>query len=249
MNSREAIESDPISRPAPTRIRKILRGVPHLRETVYLVNSLSTLLSYRSPDKKIANFGDYSVREDLWGYSTAWGKNHLAVLNEMLDQAGGIGNFRHGFEVGCGEGYVSEIVARHCDSLFATDVSRIALERARERCKHFPQVRFSEWNLLTDPVPGRFDLILLMGVIECFILRREFIVARDKIVQMLEPGGMLLTTTTRQHEIFDTAWWTKWWPRGTRRIAEFLAQDPKLLMVNTLETTTHQFAIYRRKLV
>jgi len=247
VSSKEAIQAGPVRHSAPARLKKILRSIPHLRENVYLFKALPGLLSSLAHPAQIADARDYQERQDAWGYSSAWGKNHLKVLIEMLDRAGGTANVGRALDVGCGEGYVSESVAPLCDYLLATEVVAVALNRARERCSRFPQVHFAERNLLTDLPLGRYDLILLMGIIECFNLPRELLVARSKIAKMLEPGGLLLTTATLQHEVFDTAWWTKWLPRGAQRIAEFIAQDPALVLVDTFVTPTHQFVTYRRK--
>lgn len=247
VSSKEVSGSDRVGDdPASSGLKKILRSVPQLRETYYLFKALPGLLTYRSDSPQITCTRDYE-REDTWGYSSAWGKHHLRVLLDMLDRGGQNKSFRRGLEIGCGEGYVSEVVAPRCDHLLATDVVPIALDRARRRCSSFQQVHFAEWNLLTDPVSGPYDLILLMSVVEYFCSRRDFLLARNKVSTMLEPGGLLLTTTTLQNAAYDSAWWTKWLPIGGLRTSEFFAGDPTLEIVDMVVTATHQFTTFRKR--
>lgn len=63
-------------------------------------------------------------------------------------------------EIGSGEGYQSQHLARICRRLYGIDVSRRAVDRARQRC---PDVRFAAANPLTfrfDDAPPVYDLIV-----------------------------------------------------------------------------------------
>ena len=62
---------------------------------------------------------------------------------------------------------------------------------------------------------------------------------------MLLPGGHLLVTTTKQSDVFETAWWRRWIRRG-RMINESLGALPELRVLESLPTTMHSVTLYLR---
>lgn len=243
----EAEIPSPTTHRSSSLIRKLVRKVPRLRETLYLLSQLSTLLRYRPARARTDNARDYESRPDPWGYSTPWGTEHLRIVSEILDRAMP-NHFGCALDVGCGEGWITETVASRCDSLLGVDIVSVALDRAKDRCCALPHVQFADWDLQHDPAFGTFDLIILTGVIECFRTPREFRNARDKIVRMLAPGSQLLVTTTHQSDAFDHAWWCRWLPRGSQKIEEYLARGPFLEITDTVLSKTHKFTLYRRRM-
>ena len=230
-----------------SRVRLFIRKFPRFRETLYFLFELRTLLLYHPSRARIENAHDYETRPDPWGYSTAWGTEHLRIVGEILGRATP-SRFGRALDVGCGEGWICEAIAGRCDSLLGVDIVPIALERAKERCRQWPQVHFADWDLQRDPALGTFDLIILTGVLECFRTARECRIAREKIVGMLAPEAHLLITTTHQTEVFDRAWWSRWLPRGGRRIEEYLARDPSLEITDTFSSKTHKFTLYKSRI-
>jgi 2-polyprenyl-3-methyl-5-hydroxy-6-metoxy-1,4-benzoquinol methylase len=183
---------------------------------------------------------------DPWGYTTPWGSTHLRVTAELLDGERSGAPFSRAFEVGCGEGFVTELLAARCESVLATDVVPAALERASQRLSGRQHVRFQTWDLLRDPAPGRYDLVVVMGVLECFTRRREFRSSRREILEMLEPGGYLLVTTTLQHPVVERSRWARWLLRGSEAIHGFLMASGQLTLCRSGSTPTHRFTLYRK---
>jgi trans-aconitate methyltransferase len=70
--------------------------------------------------------------------------------------------FRHGLEIGCSIGVLTEHLARECDDLLAVDVAEAALAKARERV---PQVRFERREIPEEWPPGDFDLVVCSEVL------------------------------------------------------------------------------------
>jgi glycosyltransferase involved in cell wall biosynthesis/SAM-dependent methyltransferase len=152
---------------------------------------------------------------------------------EMLDRVRSSMRFPSALEIGCAEGTFTGILADRCESLLATDFSEVALERARLRCQHHQQVRFAQMDLRNDAIPGMFDLIVAVHVVEYiknpFTLRR----LRENLVRALRIGGHLLLGSCTGHDEFrERLWWSRHMLRGGNRINEFIASHPALTIVD-----------------
>jgi SAM-dependent methyltransferase len=99
--------------------------------------------------------------------------------------------YRSAFEIGCSIGVLTERLAARCEALLAVDVAKQALRRAQARCSHLSQVRFALMRVPRQLPPGPFDLVLLSEV-GYYWSRRELELARQRLIQRLEPGGHLL---------------------------------------------------------
>ncbi len=71
-------------------------------------------------------------------------------------------------EVGCSVGVLTEQLAARAKTVLGVDVSQAALDRAATRCAALPHVRFAKLRVPDDPLPGRYDLILLSEVLYYF---------------------------------------------------------------------------------
>src|SRR5207244_3702546 len=135
--------------------------------------------------------------------------------------------------VGCAEGTFTQLLAPHCASLLAVDVSAIALGRARQRA-YDSAVEFRQWNLQSDPAPaGEYDLVVACSVVE--YLRRPAAVraARDKLVAATAPGGWLLLENTRFAPTEGR--WGRRLRLGARALDAYFSAHPALERVATEE--------------
>ena len=214
-------------------MRATMKKVPGVWSTWQLGHALRDALVDSSPHAAPEIERDFS-RWDPWNYTT----NSLERLRhqreaEMLDRVRGIKRFGCALEIGCAEGVFTKILAERCDSLLATDFSEDALPRARQRCQGAQHVRFGQIDLRNDPLPGVFDLIVAIHVVEYIknplALRR----VRDKLVRGLRPGGyLLLGSCTGDNEFRERLWWSRYMLRGGQRINEFVAAHPQLTIVD-----------------
>lgn len=151
----------------------------------------------------------------------------------MLDAIRGSNRFGRVLEVGCAEGVFTEILAKRCDSLLATDISEVALARARQRRQWDEHVTFAPLDLRVDSLPTDFDLILVIHVLDYiqnpFTLRR----VRETLVHGLRAGGYLLIGTTSGNDIYEKAWWSRCLLRGGQRINAFIAEHRDLSVVDS----------------
>jgi SAM-dependent methyltransferase len=213
--------------------RRMLGCIPGARSGWYLGRALKDAWLDSSARAEHELKEDFS-RTDPWYYKT----NELEILRhrreaEMLDAVRGSSRFGRVLEVGCAEGVFTEILARRCNSLLATDISDVALARARQRCQWDERITFARLDLRVDLMPNVFDLILAIHVLEYiqnpFSLRR----VRETLVSGLRAGGYLLIGSVSHNDVNEQAWWSRYLLRGGQRINAFIAAHPELSVVDS----------------
>jgi O-antigen/teichoic acid export membrane protein/2-polyprenyl-3-methyl-5-hydroxy-6-metoxy-1,4-benzoquinol methylase len=218
------------------RLRRLLARIGFLRSGYYLLLAVREAL-LDSPARGQAELNhEFEPREDPWDYATvSYQRERIRSEVGMLDSVRGAARFGKALEVGCAEGIFTEILAPLCESLLALDISQVALTRARRRLAADQHVRFEEWDLRVNPVPGTFDLIVMIHALE--YIRNPLYVhrARAKLVDSLHPGGYLLVGTMKVTEMYEDAWWGRYFLRSGKRINNFFAEHPALKVVQTAE--------------
>jgi hypothetical protein len=118
------------------------------------------------------------------------------------------------------------------------------------RCQEFTNVSFSKWDLVSDPAPGTFDLIVITDVLGCLGGRRDIRCARDKVVSALAPGGYLLygdfLGDLHSRRIHDS-WWGRQLLLRPRKILRLVAAHPTLVEVVRRETTMHLLVLFQNR--
>lgn len=97
-----------------------------------------------------------------------------------------------GFEVGCAGGSLTSRLAPLCQSLLAVDVSETALDRARQRCGHLPQVRFEQMIFPQDQPEGLKPDLVVLSEVAYYWDDADLARAADWLRSALAPGGDLL---------------------------------------------------------
>jgi predicted TPR repeat methyltransferase len=130
----------------------------------------------------------YAEAPDPWSFATsAYEREKYATTLAELPRR----RYRSAFEIGCSIGVLTEQLAARCDALLAVDVAERALEQARLRCAHLPQVR-CELLHVPEQFPGQqFDLILVSEV-GYYWSHADLRRTRELIVEHLVPGGHLM---------------------------------------------------------
>jgi hypothetical protein len=220
-------------RPGSSPMRKAISKVPGVWSTWHLGRAMRDAWLDSSPRAQPAVTEDFR-HKDPWQYTT----NDLEIIRhrgeaDMLDRVRGNIRFGCALEAGCAEGIFTEALTDRCDSLLATDFLEVALERARNRREWGKHVTFAQMDLRNDPLPGSFDLIVAIHVVEYIknplVLRR----VREKLVRSLRIGGyLLLGSCTGDDEFREGLWWSRLMLRGGYRINRFIADHPALTVVD-----------------
>jgi len=209
---------------------------PHLAALVYWL---------RDPYKHVRTFDcEYETGPDPWRYTTDANKRerHLMALR-LVEGFCPQDGFRRVFEIGCAEGVFTEMLAPLCQSLTAVDFSEIALQRARRRRNWGDNVTFRRWDLRTDPIPARFELIVAMDVLGYIRRPGKARKVHDRLVAALRSGDLILACDFR--ESFDDSWLARRLHFG-RWAIEQLKTHPDLETIKQVSTSTHEFAVLRK---
>ena len=102
------------------------------------------------------------------------------------------GTGRRALEIGCGYGYVTDLLARQGYDATGVDIAPHAIERASRECGG-PSTHFAVWDAeQAAPFEGRFDLLVALEVIEHLDHPEEALSAWSELVV---PGGAVVCTT------------------------------------------------------
>jgi len=194
-------------------------------------------------DKDRTSFWNrYFATEDPWNYSSSYEQEKYERQLEILP-AGPIGR---ALELGCAEGHFTRQLAPRVGHLTATDISAIAIERARARCSDQPNVEFGVLDFSADTLPGEMDLIVCSEVFyyldDLAALRR----IAKKFVEALAPGGSFISAhafvlrDNPERTGFD------WNTFGAQAISETLAATEGLVLEQSIQTELYRIDRFRR---
>lgn len=194
--------------------------------------------------------GLFRGEEDPWSYGSRreLGADRFAEALAMLEAAQpGLHHFGSVLEIGCAEGRFTEQLAPRCNRLLAVDISNIALDRARARCSDQPAVEFRSWDVLRDPLlTDRFDLVVVMAVLDNFVRPAHLKQLRQRMIDLVRPGGHLLVESARTGGDLEDTWWRRALHRG-RWLNSFVAQHPALETVEVRNHTIYVQTLCRKK--
>ena len=110
--------------------------------------------------------------------------------------------YSRAFEPGCSIGVLTALLAPHCKSLEAIDISARAVQLTRQRCRQLRHVRASCGSLRTGIPGGMFDLIVFSEIGYHFT-EEELGGLAESLVRQLEKRGTFLAVhwlgTSRDH--------------------------------------------------
>jgi len=140
-------------------------------------------------------------------------------------------------EIGCAQGWMTLRLAEMADQVASIDISRVALEGAREHCAGLYNVTFSHMDLVVDPLPaGSFDCIVCAGVLVYLPAAAESDVCH-KVVASLECGGILLLEHVREAYPGEVP---------GRIIHELYRRKPELKQIHHLEVDNYAITVFRK---
>ena len=230
-------------------LRRTLGRVPFARSAWHLARELKNVVAYGAARARADFEQEFAGARDPWSFETDPVAGHHRFNRELalLEAVRGGRRFTRALEVGCAEGMFTQRLAPLCGELLAVDISPVALARARARGAWGSHVRFANWDLRADPVPGRFELVVVEGVLDCFCQPWALRAARDALVTALVPGGYLLAGNPRGTSIIEDAWWGRYLRRGGKWIDAYLAEHPCLSAESSAREPTYVDTLFRKR--
>ncbi|MDQ3517256.1 MAG: polysaccharide deacetylase family protein, partial [Gemmatimonadota bacterium] len=180
---------------------------------------------------------------DPWHYTTPYEREKYERTLKMLP-SGEIGN---ALELACAEGHFTVQLAPRVGRLVAADISEIGLERARTRCADYLNVEFRRLDIVRDPLPSGFELVICSEVLYYAGGLLTLQAVALKLAEAIAPGGHLLVTHANLLvDEPDRTGYDWGFAFGAKVIGETLTRTPLLRHVRELRTPLYRIQLFRR---
>ncbi|SFP44956.1 Predicted xylanase/chitin deacetylase [Mesorhizobium sp. NFR06] len=179
---------------------------------------------------------------DPWNYGSPYEQEKYGRQLEILP-AGRIGR---ALELACAEGHFTRQLAPRVGHLTATDISDVAIGRARARCSDQPNVEFGVLDFSADTLPGEMDLIVCSEALYYLDDVAELRRVVRKLVEALAPGGSFISAhafvlgDNVERTGFD------WNTFGAQVISQTLAATEGLVLEQSIQTELYRIDRFRR---
>ncbi|MER9902292.1 glycosyltransferase, partial [Mesorhizobium sp. M0130] len=180
--------------------------------------------------------------EDPWNYGSPYEQEKYERQLEILP-AGPIGR---ALELACAEGHFTRQLAPRVGHLTATDISAVAIGRARARCSDQPNVEFGVLDFSADTLPGEMDLIVCSEALYYLDDLTELRRIAKKLVEALAPGGCFISAHAfvLRDNVERTGF--DWNTFGAQAISETLALTEGLILERSIQTELYRIDRFRR---
>lgn len=141
-------------------------------------------------DTTSADFFDnkYRLQEDPWDFASS---SYEHARYDAIVQSLSHRRYRFAFEPGCSIGMLTARLALICGHVHAVDISAIAVQHARKRCKAITNVEIHCGALPAAIPPGPLDLVVLSEI--GYYLEQDALTALGKtLIGAMSERGVLL---------------------------------------------------------
>lgn len=194
-------------------------------------------------DKDRTSFWNgYFATEDPWNYGSPYEQEKYQRQLEILPA----GPIERALELACAEGHFTRQLAPRVGHLTATDISAIAIERARARCGDQPNIEFGVLDFSADTLPGEMDLIFCSEVLYYLDDLAELRRIAKKFAEALAPGGSFISAHAfvLRDNVERTGF--DWNTFGAQAISETLATTEGLVLEQSIQTELYRIDRFRR---
>lgn len=147
-------------------------------------------------------------------------------------------NLHSVLEVGSAEGVFTRILAGRVKTVTALEISRTAMNRAREHCSGIANINFVQGDLQALPFAGTFDAVICAGVLVYLTDRSTLKRTIPRLLTLIRPGGLLI----QEHLWISTSAEV-----DGQTIHEALSSQPELETLNFLRHDEYGITVFRRK--
>jgi glycosyltransferase involved in cell wall biosynthesis/peptidoglycan/xylan/chitin deacetylase (PgdA/CDA1 family) len=201
--------------------------------------------SAASPEEETqsAYWNRFFLRPDPWDYGCDYEQAKYRRTLDMLPH----GSLERVVELACAEGIFTEQLAKRAKSLIAADISEIALNRARARCRDCTNTEFRPLDIFADEIPANQTLILCSEVLYYAGRKERLPGILGKLRDALAPGGHLVTANAflLKDDMTRTGFdWDQEY--GAKVIHEALLETPGLGLEESVVTELYRIDRFKR---
>ncbi|MBD2578570.1 glycosyltransferase [Oscillatoria sp. FACHB-1406] len=186
----------------------------------------------------------FASRADPWKYTSPYEQTKYEQTLSLLPST----PIHKALEIACAEGHFTAQLAPRVETLLATDLSQIALDRTTQRCSHLNNICFQKLDLTKDSIPGKFNLIVCSEVLYYVESLKVLEEVAGKFTDALESGGYLLVA--HAHQIIDEPdkpgydWGLSF---GAKAIGDTFARQPLLSLAKEIWTPLYRVQLFQRQ--
>lgn len=198
----------------------------------------------------------YSIKKDPWHYNKSPYelKKYQETLSLIKEEAAikeKEKTYNKVLEIGCSIGVFTAMLAPHCSHLLAVDASEVAIARAKEHCKSFPQIEFRCMDIFKAEPGTGFDLIVcseILYYLDDTALIKELMYKMHNWLTL--PGKLLLTHMRRKSEDgigFGRSFFN--FPRmGAVTVHNIFKENNSFKLINEIERELYLVSLFEKKL-
>ncbi|WP_017299502.1 trifunctional glycosyltransferase/class I SAM-dependent methyltransferase/polysaccharide deacetylase [Nodosilinea nodulosa] len=185
----------------------------------------------------------FATCPDPWKYTIGYEQTKYEQTLSLLPTE----KITRALELACAEGHFTAQLAPRVQSLIATDISQIAVDRTAQRCAQFSHIQFKQLDMAIDPLPESLQLIVCSEVLYYMDGWGALENFAQKAVNALEPGGYFLTA--HAHLVVDEPDRTGYnWdhPFGAKGISDTFMKVKNLRLVKEIRTPLYRIQLYQK---
>jgi peptidoglycan/xylan/chitin deacetylase (PgdA/CDA1 family)/SAM-dependent methyltransferase len=189
-----------------------------------------------------AHWEDIFSSPDPWMYTSGYEQLKYEQTLEVID---GLAPERV-LELACAEGHFTVQLAPRVGYLLATDIAPTAVARTAQRCHDQPNVDVAVLDMLRDPMPDGFDLVVCSEVLY-FLPEPDVRAVAGHIAGALRVGGSLVMAHARLLTDEPDATGFDWGnPLGARGLGQVFAETPGLALRRELRSELYLIQQFER---
>ena len=227
------------------------------REIVYMPELIKTIPSEDNTAKTDAGLFYYTeiydreyfdnifhANVDPWLYTHPYEQTKYELTLSLLPAL----KINNALELACAEGHFTQQLAPFVNDLLAADISEIALSRAADRCRHLNNIAFRQLDLLNDPLPGKFDLIVCSEVLYYAGSLQNLSAIAEKFAAALTADGYLVMAHANQTIDEPDKPGFDWdLPYGAKVIGEVFGSNANLTLIKEISTPLYRVQLFKQE--
>jgi len=185
----------------------------------------------------------FATRPDPWKYTISYEQTKYEQTLSLLPAK----KIKRALELACAEGHFTAQLAPRVQSLIATDISQIAVDRTAQRCAQFSHIQFKQLDMAADPLPESLQLIVCSEVLYYIGGWENLQNFAQKTVNALERGGYFLTA--HAHLVVDEpdrAGYNWDHPFGAKGISDTFMEVENLRLLKEIRTPLYRIQLYQK---